>query len=64
MLDGGTGREGRGGLAAPSQLGTGQSTGGGSAGHYSLGQLLDLLDLHLDLLDLHVVHVQVAKLGR
>ena len=35
MLDGGTGREGRGGLAAPSQLGTGQSTGGGSAGHYS-----------------------------
>ena len=56
MLDGGR-REGRGGLAAPSQLGTGQSTGGGSAGHYSL-QLLDLLDL----LDLHVVHVQVAKL--
>ena len=34
MLDGGR-REGRGGLAAPSQLGTGQSTGGGSAGHYS-----------------------------
>ena len=28
----------------------------------TLGQLLDLLDLHLDLLDLHVVHVEVAKL--
>ena len=60
MLDGGTGREGRGGLAAPSQLGTQGSPQAAVRPATTLGQLLDLLDL----LDLHVVHVQVAKLGR
>ena len=63
MLDGGR-REGRGGLAAPSQLGTQGSPQAAVRPATTLSQLLDLLDLYLDLLDLHVVHVQVAKLGR
>ena len=61
MLDGGR-REGRGGLAAPSQLGTQGSPQAAVRPATTLSQLLDLLDLYLDLLDLHVVHVEVAKL--